>query len=176
MMVGWLLLADLMPFSVCGFVSWLFQGPPATFWLTGFFNPQGFLTAVRQEITRAHEGWSLDTVVLKTVVLKEEKGDVLRPPSEGVYIHGLFLEGARWDRKAGGITEALPSAMYFEMPLIHISAAVSGKTKEEETYECPLYLLPKRCLVNHIININLKMASHDAHYWTLQGVALLLAK
>ena len=55
---------------------WLGMGTverPISFWLTGFFNPQGFLTSVRQEITRSHriDNWALDAV--------EQRADVADP-------------------------------------------------------------------------------------------------
>lgn len=43
---------------------------PHSFWITGFFNAQGFLTAVQQEITRnkKNENWALDNMSIYTEV------------------------------------------------------------------------------------------------------------
>lgn len=79
--------------------------------MTGFYNPQGFLTAVLQEVTRQHSAdkWSLDQVETKADVSKDmimnEDGRVekqLPQKPQGVLIHGLFLEGASWNKSAPG--------------------------------------------------------------------------
>eukprot|EP00494_Astrolonche_serrata_P006057 UN06074 len=79
--------------------KWLNEGRPLVYWMTGFFNPQGFLTAMKQEVTRRHkhEKWALDDVMIKTVI---EDVKITSPPScGGVYVRGLFLEGASWNPK-----------------------------------------------------------------------------
>ncbi|KAG8128899.1 hypothetical protein E2320_015665, partial [Naja naja] len=69
---------------------------PSVVWLAGFFNPQSFLTAIMQSMARKNE-WPLDKMTLQCDVTKRNREDFTSPPREGAYIHGLFMEGARWD-------------------------------------------------------------------------------
>lgn len=88
--------------------NWISKERPQSFWLTGFFNPQGFLTSMKQEVTRQKkaQAWSLDEVEYTTDVLKDIiqgddgriEGKQLQQVSEGVLIHGLYLEGAGWNK------------------------------------------------------------------------------
>ena len=43
-------------------------------------------------------------------------------PQEGVYIYGLFLEGASIDRKTGKLIESKSKVLYEQMPVIYIYA------------------------------------------------------
>ena len=83
--------------------KWLNKGRPKAYWLTGFFNPQGFLTAMKQEVNRKHakERWALDDVVMTSEVTtrRRARGSSRRRPSEGVYVYGLFLEGCKLGRQ-----------------------------------------------------------------------------
>ena len=112
------------------FKKWCFSGRPKVFWPTGFFNPQGFLTAMRQEVTRAHKGWALDSVICQNLITRFSKDDIHDSPPEGVYVHGFFLEGAALDRKTGKLIEARSKVLYEQMPVIYIYAisSTSGKT------------------------------------------------
>lgn len=67
---------------------------------------------MRQEITRNHTGWALDNVVLHNDITKMTKEDVLTPPDEGVYIYGLFLDGAGWDKRNMKLIEPANKVRY----------------------------------------------------------------
>ncbi|KAL0129653.1 hypothetical protein PUN28_001727 [Cardiocondyla obscurior] len=139
--------------------------------MTGFFNPQGFLTAMRQEITRAHK-WALDNVTLHNEVLRNAAEEIKTPPPEGVYVYGLFLEGAGWDRRNSRLCESPNKVLYVLMPVIHIFALHNAPDNSPKLYQCPVYKKPQRSYLQLITPLWLQtLKSPD--YWILRGVALL---
>ncbi|CAI9729216.1 dynein heavy chain 5, axonemal-like [Octopus vulgaris] len=154
------------------FYNWVFEGRPNYFWMTGFFNPQGFLTAMRQEITRAHKGWALDAVVLNNNVTKSMKEDINSAPQEGVYVHGLFLDGAAWDKRNSRVIEQTPKVLNVILPVVHIFAINTERPKSNDIYDCPVYKKPQRTDLTYIFPLLLKTNKPPEH-WILRGVALL---
>ncbi|GCB64021.1 hypothetical protein scyTo_0000226, partial [Scyliorhinus torazame] len=147
-------------------------GLPAVVWLSGFFNPQSFLTAIMQSIARKNE-WPLDKMCLSVDVTKKTKEDYGHPPREGAYIHGLFLEGARWDIQSGIITEARLKDLTPTMPVIFVRATPADRQEIKNIYECPVYKTKTRG-PTYVWTFNLKTREKPAK-WILAGVTLLLS-
>ena len=154
------------------FKRWCFSGRPKVFWPTGFFNPQGFLTAMRQEVTRNHKGWALDSVICQNLITRFSKDDIHDSPPEGVYVHGFFLEGAALDKKTGKLIEARSKVLYEQMPVIYIYAISSTAGKDARMFECPIYRKPARTERNYIGSIDFESDIGPKH-WVMRGVALL---
>ncbi len=153
--------------------TWLETKRPMAYWLAGFYNPQGFLTAVKQEITRAHTGWALDSVVVNTSVLKiEDHTAIQAPPSEGVYIYGLVLDGGGWSRKTGSLVDAPAKVLSVPLPILHVGAQNTPLQGLTKMYRCPVYTLPSRCDFNFVFDVYLPTADPPIK-WILRGAALL---
>ncbi|XP_062979874.1 dynein axonemal heavy chain 11 [Elgaria multicarinata webbii] len=145
---------------------------PAVVWLSGFFNPQSFLTAIMQSMARKNN-WSLDKMCLTIDVTKKSREDYGHPPREGAYIFGLFMEGARWDIQAGIIVEARLKDLTPVMPVIFVRAIPVDRQETKHIYKCPVYKTKIRG-PTYVWTFNLKSNEKPAK-WVLAGVALLLA-
>ncbi|XP_078408210.1 dynein axonemal heavy chain 11 [Cetorhinus maximus] len=144
---------------------------PSVIWISGFFNPQSFLTAVMQSLARKNE-WPLDKMHLIVDVTKKLKEDFTQPAREGAYIYGLYMEGARWDIQNGHIAEARLKELTPLMPVIFVKAIPNDKQEMRNIYECPVYKTKLRG-PTYVCTFNLKTKERTAK-WILAGVALLL--
>ncbi|XP_060795606.1 dynein axonemal heavy chain 9-like [Neoarius graeffei] len=144
---------------------------PSVVWLAGFFNPQSFLTAIMQSIARRNE-WPLDKMSLQCDVTKKNREDFSSSPREGAYVHGLFMEGARWDTQAGVIVDARLKELTPTMPVIFIKAVPADKQETRNVYQCPVYKTKQRG-PTYVWTFNLKTKESPSK-WALAGVALLL--
>jgi len=145
---------------------------PRCIWLSGLFNPQSFLTAVMQTTARRND-WALDRTVIQCEVTKKASPDEIQTVArDGCYIHGLTLEGARWDDKAGCLDDSRPKELFCTMPVILVKAVPADKAEQKDVYVTPVYKTTSR-FREEVFALGLKTKIAPSR-WTLASVALLL--
>jgi dynein heavy chain len=150
---------------------------PNSVWLPGLFNPSSFLTAVAQSASRKNN-WPLDQTVLTVEVTKKTEAEIDAPPRDGAYVHGLVLEGARWDSKMNSLNEANLKELYPPLPVLYVKAVWVDKPQTARTvvyYECPVYVTKQRG-PTYVGDFNLKINPNlgNPGHWVKSGVAILL--
>ncbi|KAL0481410.1 hypothetical protein AKO1_012707 [Acrasis kona] len=159
--------------------KWLDHGPPTVFWISGFYFTQSFLTGTKQNFARRKK-IEIDKVEFEFEVMREIP---TAPPPIGVYVDGLYLEGARWDGQIGQLADQLPKRLYDKMPVIWFKPVKMEPNKQHENvdsfYLCPVYKTSERKgtlsttghSTNYIISIKLP-TDQEEKYWIKRGTAL----
>jgi dynein heavy chain len=164
--------------------TWLNSARPVSYWLTGFFNPQGMLTAMKQEVCRRRKNdpvkWALDDIMYHTEVT--HYNEAKSSPQEGCYIHGLSLEGAQFSKEHMMVVESEPKVLFSSLPVLHVTAMLKpdemASRKQlygsQGPYECPCYKYRQRTDRFFIFYVTLKTPEgKNAAFWTLRAVGLL---
>lgn len=79
------------------FQSWVDSGIPKLFWMNAFFIPHSFLTAILQNHSRKYLIAAEKLTFNVTVMQGISQAEIEEGPEDGVFVHGLYMEGARWD-------------------------------------------------------------------------------
>lgn len=163
------------------FAQWAVTGrPPLIFWASAFTFPTGFLTAVLQMAAR-NNGVSIDTLAWEFPVMTLDDVNIVEQPKDGVYVRGLYLEGAGWDRKNAMLVEPQPMELVCAMPTIHFKPVDSKKVAKKGYYACPCYYYPNRAgeggalAWSFVISVDLKVGAISPDHYVRRGTALLMS-
>ncbi|XP_012666455.1 dynein heavy chain 6, axonemal [Otolemur garnettii] len=177
---------------------WLKRGQPKSYWISGFFFPQGFLTGTLQNHARkynlpidelnfkynmipAYRDQAAVIEAAKTVQFGQELPMDLELPSpeDGVLVHGMFMDASRWDDKEMVIEDALPGQMNPMLPVVHFEPQQNYEP-DPTLYHSPLYKTGARAgtlsTTGHSTNfvVTILLPSHRSKdYWIAKGSALL---
>lgn len=102
-------------------------------------------------------------------------------PADGVYVSGLYMEGARWNRQEGTMNESMSMILYDQLPIIWFKPIRLSAIKTAGTYTCPIYKTSARRGVlsttghstNFVVAIRIPTVKPEKH-WVGRGVACLL--
>ncbi|KAG2381746.1 hypothetical protein C9374_006130 [Naegleria lovaniensis] len=159
--------------------NWLRNGLPKAFWLSGFFFPQGFFTGVLQTFARKYNV-EIDSLSFTFRIMHEMTPEEIEEgPEDGVYVYGLYLNGAKWNKDKETLEESDNGEMNVKLPVIHFLPEKNHKTSPK-CYECPLYKTSERKgklsslgqSTNFVISVELPTEKPASH-WISEGVAML---
>jgi dynein heavy chain len=162
--------------------SWITNGMPNVFWISGFVFPQAFLTASLQNFARQAKT-PVDTVSFNFNVLQKKVDSIDSRPSVGIFVHGLHLQGARFDSALVSLVESRPKELFTAMPPIWFLPEQERKEPNGAiTYQCPVYKTLTRQgqlsttghSTNFVLLVELKTKASPAS-WTKASVALFCA-
>merc|ERR1719262_2121246 len=147
-------------------------------WISGFFNAMAFITALMQTTSRRTQQ-PLDFMRQRSRFLNiRDHKELAGVPPDGVYVHGLFMEGAGWEEGKGEdegyVTDSKMKELHPIMPVNNIISLHVDEMSWNCMYHCPVFITSLRG-ATFVYQANVRMDADDNELrWILAGAAMLL--
>merc|ERR1712070_132682 len=125
------------------------------------------------QVTSRKDHIPLDNITTKTDVMQVvDHGEIEAQPEDGAYVHGWFLQGARWGVNAQMLKESILKELFPSMPVVHLSAIPKETAETTGFFVCPVYTTASRGAAVFVFPAGLK-TNENPYKWVLAGVAIL---
>ncbi|GFT64974.1 dynein heavy chain 2, axonemal [Nephila pilipes] len=158
------------------FAKWILKGNmPVKLWMPGISAPKSILNASLQIMVKNSD------VILKELIWEYhvstlDESHITEAPLEGIYIRGLLLEGAGWDKTNGILIESEPLHLITTMPVILFKPVIESSVRG--VYDCPCYYTSKRTddkgNSSFLFSVDLR-TKKVKEYWMKRGISLILS-
>jgi dynein heavy chain len=124
---------------------------PKIVYLNRLFNPQSFLTAIKQ-VYSINKNEELNKLYIQTEITKKTydqiSTEIVQKNTEAAYCYGMHLEGARWEVNTNCMEESAPKKLFHALPITlckaeKIPERAEGK-EDKSLYMCPVYKTSRR--------------------------------
>jgi len=113
--------------------------------------------------------------------VSDAKKELTEPPKDGVYVFGMFLEGARWSKSTHQIEDSRPKELFTDLPTLCF-CPIKNREPDLLDYRCPCYKVVSRKGVllttghstNFVMYIEMKTDKLKSK-WIKAGMAAVLA-
>ncbi|XP_031627371.1 dynein heavy chain 12, axonemal [Contarinia nasturtii] len=150
---------------------WLSGDMLKSYWLSAFFRPSSFLTAIKLDFARKYSV-PLEEITIDYTVVNNDRS--LDGSNEGYSIYSFYLESAHWN--GSFIEEQMTNKSIEPFPMIHLKPIQIKEFSAGNRYECPVYYHLKRGISTNgalITRIWLPVQEGTSlAHWIKRGVAL----
>ena len=63
---------------------------------------------------------------------------------DGIYVMGIYLEGAKWDAERMCLARQDPKVLVVELPILQVIPIEAAKLKLQNTFRTPVYVTQDR--------------------------------
>eukprot|EP00116_Pleurobrachia_bachei_P001844 sb/3462106/ len=113
-------------------------------WISVFSDPEALLGTVMHEAVQSFDGGAqnFEEFNFQTEITNRDKDHIREAPHEGMFLYGIFLYGASWERtinESPQMQDMSPKCKFAQLPVVHVTAGFSQTDRTHCLFQCPVY-------------------------------------